>query len=222
MITTLVPVTLNPPVGGPPRSEGIHLSKVIRGIAVESRILDPKYAASLALEEVGGETGDWWETLDVSARIRIALGMAWESWYIPNLGTIADHPGEMQLDGIYMTHDGESVDVLWGNDFAIHEVKATYKSTKTVGDLSTQWMWIQQVKGYCKGKGICVCYLHVLFLCGDYKYPITPQIGPVKGQSTAYRIEFTQAEIDASWDDNIAYVQYRQRQDREDAGLEGV
>jgi hypothetical protein len=128
---------------------------------------------------------------------------------MPHLGTVAYHPNEMEVQGIYMTHDGESVDVVWGGDLALHEVKTTYKSTKTVGDLLGQWMWIAQMKGYCKGLHTRVAYLHVLFLCGDYKYPITPQL-------KCWRVEFTQDEIDDNWEMMIDYVRHRRQMDFEE------
>ena len=75
----------------------------------------------------------------------------------------------------------------------VHEVKATYKSTRTVGDLSSQWMWLAQIKAYCKGLDTRHARLHVLFLCGDYTYPIKPVL-------KVWDIEFTQEEIDANWE----------------------
>lgn len=224
MITSIVPITLNP-LSGPPRSEGLHLSKITRAIALESNILDAKYMDGLSLEEVSGQSEAWWHALDIGSQTRIAIGLAWDAWYLPNLGMeVLPHPGEMCVDGIFMTPDGESLDIIRiGNDhnyeLAIHEVKATYKSTKTVGDMSSQWMWLAQMKGYCKGAGCRVGYLHPLFLCGDYKYPITPQIGPTKGTHTCFRIEFSKEEIEDSWDLHLGYVRHRQLMESEGESL---
>lgn len=193
----------------------MHLSKIIKAIAVESKILDPDYAGDLSLEEIGGQHEGWWSSLDPSVQLKMSIGLAWEDWYVPQLETVAYHPGEMEVEGIYMTHDGESIDVIWGDGLTLHEVKATYKSTKTVGNLDSQWMWIAQLKGYCKGLRTLVAYIHVLFLCGDYKYPITPQL-------KCWRVEFTQAEIDENWELMSGYVKHRQQSEREaDEGLEG-
>jgi hypothetical protein len=227
MITSIVPVVVNP-LSGAPRSDGLHLSRITRAIALESKILDAKYMDGLSLEEVKGQSSAWWKSLDVGSQVRISIGLAWDAWYLPNLDMeVIPHPGEMCVDGIFMTPDGESLDVIRvGRDLsyelAIHEVKATYKSTKTVGDMSTQWMWLAQMKGYCKGAGCRIGYMHPLFLCGDYKFPITPQIGPTKGQHTCFRIEFTEDEIEDSWDLHLGYVRHRQLMEREDAGLEGA
>lgn len=197
MITSLVTPVLTFPQGGAPRSEGVHVSRVIKKIAADAKILKPEWIEDLSLVEVR-DNDAWWAGLDDASRLRMSIGMAWEDWYVPNLSGVAYHPGEMCLDGIYMTHDGESLDVIVGehgpqHTVCVHEVKATYKSTKTVGDLETQWLWLAQTKAYCKGLGTRIAYLHVLFLCGDYSFPIRPQL-------KVWQIEYTQEEIDDNWD----------------------
>jgi hypothetical protein len=185
----------------------VHVSSIIRCIATELGILKGNIAEDLSLTDVR-------EITDPVAIIRISIGLAWEQYYIPEvLGptlNVVDHPGEMEVDGIYMTHDGESVDVIitdfvshWG--LIIHEVKATYKSVKTVGDMSQQWMWLTQCKAYCKGRGTRVAMMHVLFLCGDYKFPITPQL-------RCWQIEFTQEEIDENWELMTDYVRHKNQE----------
>lgn len=217
MITSKVLIPLVPPPGEP-RSAGIHLSKVIRAIALESKILDAKWGKDMSLDEVSGEGDGWWDALDRASQVRMAIGLAWEEWYAKQLGEVAYHPGEMQLDGIFMTHDGESIDFVYGPkgaiELAVHEIKSTSKSTKTVGNLQSQWMWLAQCKGYAKALGARVVYLHVLFLCGNYKYPITPELH-------CWRIEFSQAEIDENWELMTDYVRHRRIMEAEDAGLEG-
>lgn len=195
-----IPIDLKLPKPLTPRSEGIHVSGIIRAIATQQGILKPEWAEDLSLSDVR-------EITDPVAVLRINIGLAWEAHYIPLVGNIVDHPGEMQVDGIYMTHDGESVDVIITPKGAKHvhfvdEVKATYKSTRTVGDLSTQWMWMAQCKAYCKALGTRFARMHVLFLCGDYSYPIKPLL-------KVWQIEFSQEEIDANWDLLRDYRDYR-------------
>ncbi len=197
MIVTERPSTLAPPQSPHVRTPGVHVSSLIRGLAIASGILKPDVAEELKLVEVASASDAWWARLDEVSRLRVALGLAWEEWYIPQLPHVTDHPGEMCVDGIYMTHDGESLDVVLtdrGEEYVpvVHEIKATYKSRNTVGDLRTQWMWQAQTKAYCRSLGTRFCQLHVLFICGDYTQPIKPRL-------VIYSIEYTQAELDENW-----------------------
>lgn len=219
MITTPVPVVLELPQGAP-RSPGVHISSIIRCIATEAGILKPEWVEELSLVDAGRD--GWWESLDATSQIRIMVGLAWEEWYLARLPDVIKHPGEICIDGIYMTPDGESLSVIITvrgprHTLAIHEVKVTYKSLRTVAprhvtgnpddpaDLETQWMWLQQIRAYCKGANTTVGFLHVLFLCGDYTYPIRPRLGPYENVHCCWRIEFTQAEIDEAWKLNVDY-----------------
>lgn len=196
MKISLVEVSLKLPAPPTVRSRGVHLSSIIRSIAGATGILKPEYIDS-AETNLYGERG----ITDPAAILRMSIGLAWEAWYIPQILSqeqgVQEHPGEMVVDGVYMTPDGESVDVIITSGRKhiinkIHEVKATYKSTNTVGDLSREWMWITQMAGYCKGACTKYACMHVLFLCGDYKMPIVPQL-------KCWDVEFTQAEIDTRW-----------------------
>lgn len=195
MTSVEIPTELFLPPSKTPRSEGIHVSAIIRAIATETGILKPEWAEELSLVDVRRIT-------DPVAVLRISIGLAWEQYYIPEiLGPamgVIDHPGEMQVDGVYMTHDGESLDVIVteGKDTftpVVHEIKATYKSTRTVGDLSGQFMWLAQMKAYCKGLGCRHAFMHTLFLCGDYSYPIKPLL-------KKWLVTFTQEEIEDNWE----------------------
>lgn len=180
-----------------PRSEGTHVSSIIRCIATEAGILKPEWAEELSLVDVRTIT-------DPTAILRISIGLAIEQYYIPEILLhygVVDHPGEKYYDGVYMTHDGEDESVIITlSEYnlsrklrrRVHEVKATYKSTKTVGDLSSQWMWLAQLKAYCIAIGTRFAVMHCWFLCGDYKFPIKPQ-------RVVWEIEFTQEELDENW-----------------------
>jgi hypothetical protein len=190
-----VPALITLPHGGKPRSRGVHVSQIIRNIAIETGILDIDEDPSFGDED----QEQWWNNLGSENQLRIAMGLAWEAWYIPQLGHVTDHPGEMKLKGIYMTHDGESLDTVISETgegetmvLAVHEIKLTYKSVNTVQGLSTQWMWLTQTKAYAKGLGTTRAYVHVLFVCGDYSWPIRPVL-------KVWRIDYTQEEINESW-----------------------
>lgn len=190
------------PSGNGTRTVGIHVSGLIRCIAAEVGVLKAEYVEDLSLTDVR-------EITDPVAVLRMSIGLAWEEWYIPHID-IEDHPGELCIDGIYMTHDGESVDVIitqpnQPEGLIVHEVKATYKSTRTVGEdltSASNWMWLTQLKAYCKGVGTNHAMLHVLFLCGDYARPITPKL-------KVWFIEFTDEEIAETWELMIDYMQHR-------------
>ncbi len=185
------------------RTSGVHLSHILRGIAVETGILKLEILEELNL------VGDVREITDPVALIRISIGLAWEQYYIPQLTEVLDHPDEMYIDGVYMNPDGESISFLVSpfSDLkgllkhVVHEIKATYKSTKTVGEdaeafvknWKKNWMWLAQLMAYCRAKKTLHGWLHVLFLCGNYRFPITPQL-------RVYKITFTQEELDENWE----------------------
>lgn len=213
MIATLIPTELRLPEPKAPRSFGVHVSTLIKSVALKNKVLKPEHAGELKLIEVGGQD-DWWKSLSPANRLRIALGLAWEEWYLPTLADqgVIDHPGEMCVESIYMTHDGESLDCLTlgpalenGKVWVpvVHEIKCTYKSSKTVGYLATQWMWTAQTKAYCKGLNTRHAYIHVLFPCGDYSFPITPQL-------KVWHVEYSQAEIDDNWDVLVTEMRHLQ------------
>ncbi len=193
MIAVPVTVILPLPRSRAPRSEGLHQSEIIKAMAIDLGILDVEVVEDLGIADAQQA---WWASLTPESRLRIAIGLAWEEWYIPQIPEVIDHPGELHLDGVAMSPDGESLDVIITSRRAhivrIHEVKATYKSVKTVGDLTSQWMWISQIMGYCKARGTRYASLHVLFVDGDYTWPMRPQ-------AMRWDLEFTQAEIDADW-----------------------
>lgn len=206
MIVTEVPVELWIPESQVPRSEGTHVSSIIRCIAIEDGILTADEEEELSL------VSNIRKITDPVALLRINIGLAWEQYYIPNLlPTVVDHPGEMCCNGIYMTHDGEDVSTVLTPRgpravIVVHEIKATYKSTRTVGDLTTKgsWMWMAQVKSYCKGLNTLHACLHVLFLCGDYMRPIRPI-------PKRWNIEFTPEEIESNWQLIKDYKEHRER-----------
>lgn len=190
--------------------------KVVRSIALETGILDPKWADDIGLTEVSGNGARWWKSLSMGAKLRMSMGMAWESWYLQNMSdllpSVLPHPHEMCLNGIYMTHDGESLDTIWTPqgprlEQAIHEVKLTYKSTNTVGELgdklrsgvSKNWMVETQTKSYCKGLDCLVGYVHMLFVNGDYSHPYEPVL-------KVWKLTFERAERDESWDRILGHL----------------
>jgi hypothetical protein len=210
-----IPIDMTYPQSKEERTPGIHVSNVLRLIAQENGVLKKERAEEFGLVDLQGTSGEeWWARLPLDVQLKICMGLAWEEWYIPQLEDVLDHPGELCIEGIYLTPDGESLDtvITFGGELlilCIHEVKLTYKSLNTIGNLSTQWLWLAQTKAYCKAKQTLVAYLHVLAVCGDYSRPIRPVL-------KVFRIIFTQAEIDENWDVIRGYVEYYQNLEHED------
>lgn len=205
-----IPVTLPLPQGAP-RSAGVHLSSLIRCMAADYGILKKEWVEDLSLVEVLDQTS-WWNQLDEPSRLRMSIGLAWENWYLPQIPGVVHQPGELEVEGVYMTPDGTSLDVVATqrgprHELVVHECKATYKSVNTVGDLNAKspetWMWRMQILGYCVALDTLVAYLHILYLCGDYKFPIQPQLH-------IWRIAFSQDERDEAWQLMMDYRQAKQ------------
>ncbi len=212
MLAELIPA-LVPLPDGPPRTPGWHLSSLIKAMALDYGFLDAKWADDFELVEAGGESqAEWWASLDEDSRLRMGMGMAWEAWYLPQVPGVACQPGELELAKIYMTRDGESLSAIlpewgWGimqkkHCIALHEVKTTSKSINTVGDISVpnrkNWMWLMQLKGYCKAMGTLLAYLHILYHYGDYSRPFRPKLH-------VWRVMFDQDEVDEAWDKVVEY-----------------
>lgn len=214
MIAIASDILLPPPLSRVPRSAGLHQSEIIKAMAIDLGILDQEVVEDLGIADAQAA---WWASLSPESRLRIAMGLAWEEWYIPQIPEVIDHPGELVRDGVAMSPDGESLDVIITqmafkaipifepirrHVVRIHEVKATYKSVKTVGDLTSQWMWRSQIMGYCGARGTRYAALHVLFVDGDYTWPMRPSI-------RRWDIEFTQDEIDKDWELKMDYHKER-------------
>lgn len=193
-----MPVSLVLPPPKVERASGVHLSSVLRSVGVEAGILPSSFGVPSLVDRR--------EITDQQAILRMCIGLAWEEHYIANqLPNVIDHPGEISCDGIHMTPDGEEIGVvLVGARYKaleiVHEVKATSKCADI--NLDEQWLWMAQIKGYCKGKGTRHAMLHALFLAG---YHVKPY-GPVLRR---WLLEFTQQEIDENWELVTSYVDNR-------------
>jgi hypothetical protein len=170
----------------PDRSPGTHLSDVIRDMAFQSGILDPK-----------------WDTEELDAVV-VGLGVAWEEWVVKQHSEIVFHPGEFVMDGIAMSPDGVSVhdgDItitgIEEGHCRVHEFKYTRKSSRDAASQLEQgtkfWLWIVQIKSYCHAIASREAYLHVLFANGDYGTNAKPEY-------RIFRLTFTEAELQENWD----------------------
>lgn len=183
------------------RSEGLHVSEIIREIATGVGILKREDSNELdwTLARYKLQRGEDFVSLYPAAIYRVALGLAWEEW----LG--ARHPefgfhglGELERDGIIGSLDGLQFDE-WGP--LVHEIKLTWKSSRSDREsaqerFSTEWLWPAQCKSYCYLASlpgdICTrAMLHVMWVNGNYKGS-----GP---EYRTYLLKFMPKEILTTW-----------------------
>ena len=163
------------------RSKGVHLSDILRAIAFESGLLNKKY-------QDDGEDSDG---------TKVALGLAWEDWVSRRIDGISYHPGEFESDGIAMSPDGISFDP---DDVPrVHEIKLTFKSSNR--ELADEFLWMHQVRSYCRVVGTQRATLHVYWVNGDYRS--CPTFNGV------YDIEFTSSELEETWRMVTQYLKAR-------------
>jgi hypothetical protein len=155
-----------------PRSPGLHLTDVLRPIAVRMGFF----------KEQDGDGED--------PTLRMSAGLAWEDWLSKQNHDWVYHFGEAELDGIAGTPD--CFDLVHDR---LVEIKFTWKSSTR--PIEKEWYWWAQIKCYCKmmseflGQPVLNAELHVYWAMGDYRGS-----GP---QYKVYEAEFTQQEIDALW-----------------------
>ena len=151
------------------RSEGLHLGTVMDSIA-----------------EVLFPSPNKWE-----GETAMAVGFLWENILASTLlKSLVDkglviRPGEMFIDGIYMTPDGWEVEGR-----VLHEYKATWKSFRK--PIDDNWRYMTQIKSYCRGMACSRAKLYVLYLMGnwrDVRQPVTK----------VYELEFSQRDLDDNW-----------------------
>jgi hypothetical protein len=201
MIVTARPFRLSQP-DGDYRNPGIHLSQIIRDLALRGKLLDAKYEGKLDPDALPA---------------CVCLGIAWEEWLSKLYPEMVFHPGERQLEGIYMNPDGIEVfeRTLMGTsrrtyDLRVHEFKLTWKSSRRKGPtpeaaelaekvrIMEEWMWMTQLKAYCKESGTRWGALHVFWVNGNYMRGDSDPFS--EPYYSVWDIEFTQREIDENWE----------------------
>lgn len=160
------------------RSPGIHLSGVIDYCVVEAGLMTKK------------------EIDEDEMPLRMAVGMAWESWIVGLYPDMIWQPGEWHKAGIYGTPDGltypDRIVTPAYEQGITEEFKATWYSMAKWRSILDAKRYIWQLCGNCYGMGTTLGRLHVLWVNGDYR----KQRGP---HYITYLIEFTQTEINQFW-----------------------
>jgi hypothetical protein len=178
-----------------PRSPGIHLSGIIRRIAITRGLLK-SFEDDEDLDVIIGRTHP--DLVGENSRLLlVAWGVAWEEYRARRMGPGFIHqPGEISHDGISMTPDG--LEFLPDGSILLHEFKATWTSARKPLEEHPMWMW--QGAGYLKAlseqyqQPLTRVMFHPLFMRGDYS-----RTGP---QWPLYRpeiVEFEPEEIQSYW-----------------------
>lgn len=174
------------------RTPGLHLSDVIRDLAVKSGVLDAK-----------------WLQADLSPMMMM-LGLAWEEWVSKQHSEVVFHPGEVIRDGILMSPDGVT---LLGGELSIvrsdsrhgktrvNEFKYTRKSSRGFDEALRKgskkvWMWLVQIMSYALALDALEAFLHVLFANGDYNR----EDGEGNPEYRIYRLLFSRIELVRNWE----------------------
>lgn len=160
------------PGSGQERSEGLHLTPIIRDIAVELGIFKSR-------------EGD-----DGPPPALAEMGFMFEDLLAKVFGDrlMAARIGEVELDGITGSPDGMNFHMV-DMETVVEEYKCTWKSMNR--PIEDEWYWITQTKAYCKMTGCRRAILRVMYVNGDYKPP-TPAY-------RAYDLKFTERELEENW-----------------------
>ena len=174
------------------RSKGIHVSDILRKIAIKTGVLTEA------------------EVAEEFAPLRVLLGIGWEAICARLYPAMVWQPGELRRDGIAGSPDGESNIFGPGDDdepgsmvseTVIDEFKYTAKSARipgstpdTIRDITQDWLWRNQVLAYMamhKDKPTLVRW-HICYCRGNYVYPMTERY-------IRYLVRATEAEIENAW-----------------------
>lgn len=173
-----IPELYEHPILNTPRSAGVHLSNILRKVAIDTGQLSE---------------GD----RDDEMPLRVFLGLAWEAMAVRLYKDIAWQPGEFERDGIYMTPDG--ISEIKGLGTVVEEFKYTGKSLRVKGgdkdqlkSITGEWMWIQQGLGYCNAVGTDLVRYHVCWSRGVYSYPMVERY-------IRYLVQFSRLELEGNW-----------------------
>lgn len=157
-----------------PRASGVHLSGILRFIAIQTGYL------KLGVESTRADFEDDFPLI-------MMMGMFFEEGMASMYPDMIWQPGEMTRDGISGNMDGLSE---YEGEPIIDEFKFTKKSSRY--PVTEQWMWIQQGLGYCNLYQLArLVRFNVLHINGNYK-----ERDPVLRRSI---VEFTERDLQLGW-----------------------
>lgn len=143
------------------RSPGVHLSGIIRPLAIKLKCFDEEdMPLDYLISQYGSNGALGGGHSDILCRI--AAGLAWEDWIVKQHPGMLYHPGELCVDGIYMTPDAVQIGT---RGLEVHEFKLTWRSAAK--PLPIYWQW--QIGSYCRAWNTRYAVVHSYHVNGDYK-----------------------------------------------------
>lgn len=171
------------------RSKGLHLSHIINFIE-DGGVVGKRDQRSDSLNNYAAGGFVWERVLDklIHYTPEELFEMLFTQAFFEVHNPKVVRPGEICLDGIYMTPDGYHIE-----DECLEEWKYTNKSLNNPITGPKFARWIQyQIPAYLKALNLTTCRLRVYYARGNY----------TTGEPTfmEYMITYTQQEIDETWD----------------------
>jgi hypothetical protein len=148
-----------------PRSPGLHLSQIYHSLEEELSADTAKRRGNIPLAKLEEYRagGFVWEHV---MQMAMANALASEEW---------QRPGEFTLDGII-----GSPDLIGVRDWVVGETKFTWKSSRHLETMEQGtgplWVWLVQMKGYCRMIGTQHARLFAYFVNGNYKDGYKPEL----------------------------------------------
>jgi hypothetical protein len=164
------------------RSSGVHLYDILQIIEKEAGRDRTRNDLTQSDLELYRGVGFLWEHILEDTLNRMGLDQPSE-----DDGHII-RPGEMKLDGIYLTPDAVLVP-YYDRPISLEEWKCTWTSSRKPIEDKHSW-WIQ-IQAYLHALGITTAHLRVLYINGNWSPPIP--------ETKQYRAEFTAAELADNW-----------------------
>lgn len=170
----------------PPRTDGLHVSQIYGDL--DKLINKQRYASGMAEDDLSmfGQIGFLWERVLEVALADVTIGGDPARYF---------RPGELLHEGLLLTPDYADLD-FFGNGslvMGLEEWKVCWKSVNAWADFEKNfWRWKVQMMAYCYALGILHARMRVLFIAGDWKGNIVPQV-------KMREFTFTERELTDNW-----------------------
>lgn len=172
-----------PQGSGEERTEGVHLTQIIKSIEKE---LGWDYKGK-GFDDIDltMEIGFWWE--DMLGKVMADRMAAFRPGEVVKDGIIGSPDGLGPFPGMA---DGENIILKPSKELILEEYKFTWKSCKKPP--TDNWYYMTQGKSYCYMTGTTACLWRICYCNGNYK-----------GSGPIYRecfVRFTEMELWQNWE----------------------